>query len=97
MQWQKLQGYINETKNMRIYYIVGFIPQYMFICDDNNNILVDDVVNIKDIDNFLYTKFNIKFNIKINTHNNTNDNYYKYCTEENIKMIKNIYKNDYNL
>jgi chondroitin 4-sulfotransferase 11 len=89
--------YHNETKEMAIYYIVGFLPQYLFICDDNFNLLVDDIVNIKDIDTFMYDKFEIKLDkkIKLNGHKNSNDNYYDYLTEKNINDIKEIYKEDY--
>ena len=37
---------INNKENMCFYYIVGFLPQYLFICDDNKKILVDDVINL---------------------------------------------------
>ena len=87
---------INKTTNMGIFYLVGYLPQYLFICDDDFNIIVDDVINIKDIETFMLNKFQIKMKkIKINTHPNTNDNYYKYLSEKNIKDIKEIYKEDY--
>ena len=88
---------INKTKNMTYYYIVGYLPQYLFICDDNFKLLVDDVVNINQIDYFLKNKFNIVLddNDRLNTHKNSKDNYYNYLTTENIKDIKEIYKEDY--
>ena len=88
---------INKTKNMTIYYIVGYLPQYLFICDDNFKLLVDDVVNIKQVNSFMKNKFNITFEDKkkLNTHKNTKDNYYSYLTPKNIQDIKEIYKEDY--
>ena len=86
----------NETKNMRNFYIVCFLPQYLFICDDNYNLLVDDIVNINDCDKFMYNKFGITLNNqKLNTHINSNDKYYNYLTQQNINDIKEIYKEDY--
>tara|TARA_B110000285_G_C14883549_1_gene495087 strand:+ start:423 stop:683 length:261 start_codon:yes stop_codon:yes gene_type:complete len=79
---------------MTINYLVGYLPQYLFICDDNKNILVDDVINIKDINEFFYKKFNIDVSKK-NIHKNSNDIYLNYLTDENIKNIKAIYKDDY--
>ena len=80
---------------MSIYYISCYIPQYLFILDNNYNLLVDNVINIKDINKFMYNKFKIKNNTKLNTHKNTNDNYYSYVTEKNKNDIKEIYKKDY--
>ena len=89
--------YINETEDMRFLYIVGYLPQYLFICDDNFDVLVDDVVDIKDCNTFMLNKFGIKIDDKkrMNIHPNTNDNYYTYLTPQNIKDIKEIYKEDY--
>lgn len=86
---------INSTKNMCIFYIVGFLPQYLFICDDNKKLLVDDVVNIKNEKIFLYEIFNIKKLEHINIHPNSSDNYNQYLTENHIQDIKEIYKDDY--
>jgi len=89
--------YINESQNMTFFYIVGYLPQHLFICDDNFNVLVDDIVDIKDCNNFMFKKFGIKIDSekKINIHPHTNDNYYKYLKPQNIKDIKQIYKEDY--
>ena len=88
--------HINKNYDMTIYYLVGFFPQYLFICDDKFNILVDDVVNIKDCNTFMLNKFGIKISDeKKNTHNHTNDNYCKYLSEKNVIDIKEIYKEDY--
>jgi len=88
--------YINETYNMTYFYIVGYLPQYLFICDDKFNTLVNDLVNIKDCNTFMSNKFGITMlDKKINVHPHTNDNYYKYLTKKNIEDIKEIYKEDY--
>jgi hypothetical protein len=89
---------INKTTNMCYNYLVGFLPQYLFICDDNYNILVDDAININDMDIFLKNKFDINNETKLNTHKNSNDNYNKYINDLNlndINDIKDIYKEDY--
>jgi hypothetical protein len=86
---------ISETKCMTYYYLVGFLPQHLFICDNNGKILVDDVVNIKNVDKFLNKTFGINNNSKLNTHQYTEENYKKYLSDENIKMIKSIYSDDY--
>ena len=77
--------------------IHAYIPQYLFICDDKKNILVDDVINVNDINDFLFKKFNIKSTDKLNTQLQSSDNYIKYLSEENIKDIIEIYKVDYQL
>ena len=73
----------------------GFYPQYLFIMDDNYELLVDDVVDINDIDKFLKNKFGIEPGEKVNTHDHTNDSYMSYVTPEHLKMIKKIYAKDY--
>lgn len=86
---------INSTKNMSFFYIVGFLPQYLFICDDNKNLLVDDIVNIKNEKQFLHEIFNVKNLEHTNVHPNSFDNYNQYITEKHIQDIKEIYKDDY--
>lgn len=86
---------INSTKNMTYFYIVGFLPQYLFICNDTKKILVDDVINIKNEKQFLHEKFNIDNLEHINIHPYSFDNYNKYLTEKNIQDINEIYKDDY--
>jgi hypothetical protein len=75
---------------------VGFLPQHLFICDDDDKILVNDVVNLKDINVFFQTKFRINVS-KQNTHPKTNDNYVQYVTEKNMADIKKIYQKDYEI
>jgi hypothetical protein len=89
----------NAQKNMAIFYIVGYLPQYLFIFDDNFNLLVDEVVNIKDCNTFMYNNFGIDVDDtnKLNVHKNSNDNYYDYLTVKNINDIKQIYEEDYRL
>lgn len=88
--------YINSVKDMSCYYICGYLPQYLFICDDNENILVDDVFNIDNLSP-LNEKLHINTNVKLNTHKNSTDNYNKHVTEKDIHMIRNIYAKDYQL
>jgi hypothetical protein len=39
---------------MTIFHPVLYFPQYVFICDDKFNIIVDDLVNINNLDSFLH-------------------------------------------
>ena len=88
---------MNKTKNMTYFYIVGFLPQYLFVCDENKNIIVDEVINIKNIDNYL-TKYSDNSEVKqLNTHLHTNENYTKYLSQDNINVIMKIYKDDYEI
>jgi hypothetical protein len=87
----------NNSINMTIFYLVGFLPQYLFICDDDDNLLVDEVVNIDNCEKFMLNKFGISLGKKINIHINSNDNYYNYTTPENISDIKEIYIKDYKI
>ena len=86
----------NEKKNMCIYWIGLFLPQHLYILDDKFKPLVNDIVNINNIKTFMKNKFNIEMdNKKRNSHKNSNDNYLKFVNQQNIKDIKEIYKNDY--
>ena len=91
----KLKEYCENTY-MRHSLHAGFLPQHIFICDDDYNILVDDIVNMENSKSFMKEKFNIDIgNIIANRHPHSQDDYKKYPTEENIKTIKSIYENDY--
>ena len=94
---QILINYLNMITIIVLYVIHAYIPQYLFICDDNNNILVDELINVNNLDDFLFKKFNIKPKEKHNTHPKSNTNYKKYLSEENIKDIREIYKVDYQI
>ena len=86
----------NKEKKMTGFWLVLFLPQYLFILDDNFKPLVNDIINIKNIKQFMKNKFNIIMdNNKRNSHQNSNDNYLKYTNEQNRKDIKDIYKYDY--
>ena len=88
---------INSTENMTTFYVTGFLPQYLYICDDNKKILVDDVIDIKNQNEFLYKKFGIINNSKTNCHEHSNENYTNYLSQQNITDIKEIYNIDYKL
>ena len=49
---------------MSVFYVAGYLPQYLYICDNNKKILVDDVIDIKNQNDFLYKKFGIINNTK---------------------------------
>lgn len=86
---------VNKNNDMQFLYVVGFFPQYTFCCDDDFNILVDDVINIKDVDDFLLNKFGIINNTKKNTHKDSNTDYSQFLNKQNIIDIQEIYKEDY--
>ena len=88
---------VNKIKNMTYFYIVGYLPQYLFICDLNKKILVDDVILMKDENNFLKEKFNIDKIEHLNTHNHTNKDYKQFVSLKNTEDIFEIYKDDYNI
>ena len=90
----KLKFY-NENYDMRFYYIVLFLPQYLFICDNNNNILVDEIFNINNL-NELEKKLNINLKNKINKSKRINFDINK-IDKDIIMNIKNIYKKDYEI
>lgn len=75
----------------------GFIPQHTFVCDDDFNILVDDIVRFSNVDEFLFNKFGIVNNTRINGHSHSNDDYASFTTPQHKKDIHEIYKNDYEL
>jgi hypothetical protein len=86
-----------KSINMAFWYISIYLPQYLFICDDQCRLLVDHVVDIKNIDEFMLKKFDISFTKKLNTHKNTDDNYMSYVSKKAEKTIREIYKKDYDL
>jgi hypothetical protein len=98
IDYENLKEIQNKKQyNMFCYYKVVFYPQHWFICDNNENILVDKIILNANIDSELLSIFNIKKSNKLNTHIYSNDNYYDYVTEENIKDIKEIYEKDYKI
>jgi hypothetical protein len=89
--------HIANTQNMHIWHLVGFLPQHLFICDDNFNILVNDVVDIKHCNTFVLEKFGVAMSNrrKLNVHPHSNDDYRSYLTEKHVEDIREIYKEDY--
>ena len=90
----KLKFY-NENYNMQYYYIVLFLPQYLFICDDYDNILVDEIFNINNL-NKLEDKFSIDLINRINKSKKDDFDINK-IDKDIIINIKNIYKKDYEI
>ena len=88
---------ITSTTEMSVFYVAGYLPQYLYICDNNKKILVDDVIDIKNQNDFLYKKFGIINNTKKNSHKHSDENYLNYLSPQNIEDIKIIYNIDYEL
>lgn len=91
----KLKFY-NKNYKMEFYYIVLFLPQYLFICDDNDKILVDDVFNINNL-KVVSEKFNIDLNTNKLNNSKSSDFNIEQINENIIKKIKYIYKKDYEI
>lgn len=89
--------YINKTQDMCYHYGAGFFPQTLFICDENDNILVDKIINISNINNYLLEKFNINSTVKINTHSHTGTDYKQFYSKKNFIDIYKIYEKDFKI
>jgi hypothetical protein len=86
---------IQQTQTMHYYYLICFFPQYMFICDDSKNILVDKIVKINEVDDFLCDTFGIVNDTRLNTHPMSESNYNNFVSDKNAVEIKKIYADDY--
>lgn len=89
---------IQEKKpliNLEVAYQIGFLPQNEFICDGDGKLLVNDVVNLASITDFMKKRFKVKKMSRNNTHKNSFDNYYKYIGDNDILLARDIYHYDY--
>ncbi len=87
---------LNGLDQKIIYKITHFIPQYEFLCDKKDHILVDFLGRFETLNNdvdFLSKKLNI--HIKLKNYNFSNKkNYRDVYTNDMIKIVKNIYQKD---
>ena len=89
----------NDNIKKKILSWVHFIPQYKFLCDDNKNILVNFVGKLENInDDFNEILDILKIDRKLPHVNKSNHNKYdKYYNENTFKIIRNIYKDDFEI
>ena len=79
--------------NKNLQNIIHFIPMYTFVCDDNENIIVNKIIyfeNINEEINNLLNNFNINIKFKKTT-SSCHYNYEKYLTKRLIHIINDIY------
>ena len=81
-----------------IYQIIHLIPQHEYLCDYNDNILVDFIGKFENLDDDIYLlSKKLKKDIKL-THNNYNKYKYKHYrqvyTELMIEKVSKIYQKD---
>jgi len=79
---------------------VVFEPQYKYICDENNNVIVDHVEKVENMKNgilFLQDKLKIKINIANLNQSTRKKDFRCYYNEETKKVIAEIYKKDIEL
>ena len=75
---------IDINSNKLCYYDCHFIPQYIYVYDDNNNTLCDNIIYFENLSDEFYelmSKYNIK-NITLK-----HINYRKKCNELKINNI----------
>jgi len=85
--------------NKELQDIIHFIPMYQFICDNQNNIIVDKIVyfeNMNDDINNIFKKYNITSNFII-TNTSKHKHYSEILTPELIKIINDIYDKDFEI
>ena len=83
-----------------------YLPQYLFVCDDDDNIIVNYVAKYEEgLENGLLKVFNkIGFNtkepIKLTKSNSTSHNrehFSKYYTPETQKIVYSLYEKDFTI
>ena len=87
---------LNGLDNKLIYKITHFIPQYEFLCDKREKILVDFVGRFETLnDDIKLLSKKLNLNIKLNHYNSSNkEEYTNIYTGEMIKIVANVYQKD---
>ena len=85
--------------NKKLQNIIHFIPMYKFICDDEDNIIIDKVIHYEnmnnDIDNIL-NKYNINTKFII-TNKSEHKNYLEIVKPHLINIINYLYDKDFKI
>ena len=93
------QFVLNWVNKSNIEKHIHFKPQYEFLYDTNNNLLVNHLAYFETInDDFTFITNKLKLNASLGKHNaNPGDSYRDIYTEESIAIVKDIYAKDINL
>ena len=82
-------------KNGKIKHPRGSAPINFFLCDENDELLVDDVYDINNITNdikFIYNNINTDYNPLIKKHNTSKHKHYsEYFTQEMLDIVDDVY------
>ncbi len=85
-----------DFKNGKIKHSRGSAPINFFLCDKDDELLVDDVYDINNITNdvkFIYNNINVDYNPLINKRNTSNHKHYsEYFTQEMLDIVDDIYE-----
>lgn len=76
---------------------VHFMPQYKWICDDNNKLLTDYLGRFEKYDeslDILTSLTGLHFTPRIHRNSSTHDQYRSYYDEKSIDIVKNVYSMD---
>lgn len=88
-----VKGWVNEENVLKG---IHFVPQYYFVTDPNDEIIVDYIGRFENIGKDL-RELERKMNITINLpkHNSSaHREYQQYYNEETIEIVKNVYQKD---
>lgn len=75
------------------------MPQYQFVCDQSNEIIVDFVGRFENIsDDFERIKQRLNIKVDLGYENKTERKHYKkYYTKDSIELVQEIYAMDFEL
>ncbi|EAK0950362.1 sulfotransferase family protein [Campylobacter lari] len=89
----------NNDERIKILSWIHFVPQYKFLCNDNKNILVDFVGRFEKIDEDFKVILNIlnRKDSLVHANKSNHCDYKDYYNYETYKIIREIYKNDFEI
>ena len=101
-----IKGKFNNLLNLPHYEVSHFIPQYMFVCDENDNLMVDLVMKYENgLDNEFVKLLDIMgINVPVdfslpknNTTRSRRKKYTEYYDKETQDIIYDLYQKDFDL
>ncbi|MCV3392122.1 sulfotransferase family protein [Campylobacter sp. IFREMER_LSEM_CL2101] len=101
--YKNFHDFVLDLKNKQIQEKIlswmHFEPQYRFLCDNEKNIMVNFVGKVENIqEDFNYIITMLQINRKLSHANkNTHLHYTNYYTHETYKIIRELYKDDFEL
>lgn len=83
-------------KNRKVFKHQGWMPQYRYLCDKNNNIIVDHIIRYENLEQGFNNLFPNETLLKLNSSRSSNS-YKNYYNQETKNIVSEIYKQDIKL